>query len=170
MLFKNGVISDDDLQVPISSIRLGGAAPPTDATYKGGLVLGFSKSSNNTIYFTAQLPHKYVEGTDIELHFHWVIPTSGAGIGTENIKWDATCSWSNLGGSFPTETASTTTIDAQNTLMNEHILHSFPSLDGTDKSVSGILICSLTRDVSVANNYNDIAYLVAIDFHYTIAE
>jgi len=32
--------------------------------------------------------------------------------------------------------------------------------------VSEMIICSLTRDVSVANNYDDEVYLLEADFHY----
>jgi hypothetical protein len=159
----------DDLRVPITSIRLGGVRPPTETAYRGGLVAAFSSVSDNTIYFDAQLPHTYKQGTDIKVHIHWTLPTAGAGAGAENVKWDLTYSWQNIdGGTWPVESTATVTIDVQNFNADTHEVDGIATLSGTGKNISSMLICSLTRDVSVANDYGDDAYLVEVDFHYEI--
>lgn len=158
----------DDLQVPVSLIRLPAANPPSVAAYKGGQVLSFSSASDNYIYFNAQLPHTYKEGTDIVFHFHWVIPTAGAGGGAENVKWDVTYSWANIDASFPAESSGTVTVDVQDDTADDHMVDNIVTITGTGKTISSMLICSLQRDVSVANDYADVTYLVGIDFHHEI--
>lgn len=51
---------------------------------------------------------------------------------------------------------------------DDHMLDSIATITGTSKNVSSMLICSLTRDVSVANDYADNAYLVEVDSHFQI--
>jgi len=158
----------DDLQVPISTARLPTMSPPNVTGYKGGQVLAFGNVADSFIYFNAQLPHTYKEGTDIKLHLHWVIPTSGAGGGAENVKWDCSYSWANIDGTFPVASTGTVTVDVQNDVLDDHMVDTIVTISGSGKTISSMLICSLNRDTAVANNYGDDAYLVGIDFHHEI--
>jgi hypothetical protein len=162
----------DDLTVSIDSIRLMGANPPTATAYKGGYILAFPKTVDKTVYFNFQMPHGYKEGSDIEFHVHYVLPTAGAGGGAENIKWDFTYSWSNFvvgdeSGVVPDETAVSETIDVQDLDADTQYLGEVAEdIDGTDMKISSCLICSLTRDTGVADDYDDDVYLVSLDLHY----
>jgi len=51
---------------------------------------------------------------------------------------------------------------------DDHILTDIVNISGTGKKISSMLICSLTRDVGVANDYADDAYFLEADFHYEI--
>ena len=160
----------DDLRTPInSSLRVSGKQP-TETVYRGGIVYSFSKISDNQIAFNVQLPHKYKLGTDIEFHIHYILPTAGSGGGAENVKWDFTYSWADIGDAIPAKTTVNTTLDMQSKLADTHYLGEIAATivgSGTG-GVSSMLICSLTRDVSVANNYNDVVYMIEVDFHYQI--
>jgi len=160
----------DDMRTPASIAK---ALPGKEATfvaYRGGLVLNFAKNADQGIAFNVQLPHSYKLGTDIEFHVHAILPTSGAGVGAENLKFDFTHSWAAIGDAMPTETSVPKTTDVQNYVAHDHRLIeianaiSGSSIDG----VSSMLICSLTRDVSVANNYDDAVYVMEVDFHFQI--
>ncbi len=173
--FKSDVLNDvvmmndnnwDDLRFPVGAIKLGAANPPDEQAYKGGLVLSYPSNANRIAYVTAQMPHPWVEGSDVELHIHWVIPTSGAGGGAENVKWDFTYSWANQEAAFPAETSISVTIDVQNQVADVHTRTDMIIATGTDKTFSSVLIISIERDVSVANDYADKAYLVEFDIHY----
>ena len=164
--FNGDAVVWDDLQVPISSIRLGGVAPADEVAYKGGIVLSFDDGSDEYVYFVAQIPHSYNEGSDLDFHLHWTPKVSGSGSGAENVKWDLTYSWINIGGSFPAESSATVTIDVQDDSADDHKIDDVVTLSGSGKKVSSILICSLKRDTAVANNYADEAYVIAIDFHF----
>jgi len=161
----------DDLRVPVTAVRLGGGGshPPTETAYKGGIVLAFDTGpSSDCIQFVAQIPHSYKEGSEIECHIHWVIPTSGAGGGAENVKWDMTYSWANTGDEMPAETSASVTVDVQDVVADINTYTDIVDIDGTGKEISSMLICSLCRDPDVANDYTDDAYLFEIDFHFEI--
>ena len=159
----------DDLRFPASSVKGGGAFDTTPTAYKGGVVAAFSTGPNNeSVQFIVQLPHKYKEGSNLCFHLHWTIPTSGVGGGAENVKWDFTYSWTNINGSFPVATAATVTVDVQSVTVDDHVFTEIVDISGTGKKISSVLICSLTRDVGVANDYADDAYYIEADFHYEI--
>lgn len=157
----------DDLRFPASNIRLGGDAPATFQAFKDGGILSFASNTDQYIYVVAQLPHTWAEGTDIEAHVHWTIPTSGAGGGTaENVKWDLTYSWSNKEGIIPDSSSDTVTVDVRNTTANYHLQDSFGLISGVGKTYSSCLIISIKRDTSVANDYAYSVYLIEFDIHY----
>jgi len=160
----------DDLRTPVSQVRLSGSQPPTSTLYKGGEVLAFPSNADKTIYFNVQLPHKYKLGEDIEFHIHYVLPTTGSGLGAENVKWDFTYAWADIGDAIPAETPVPATLDMQNKSADTHYLGEIAgTIDGSGISgVSSMLICSLTRDTTVANNYTDDVYLMEVDFHFPL--
>ena len=158
----------DDLRFPASSVRVGSAQPASEQAYRGGIVLSFASNADNSIYFIAQMPHRWKEHSDIELHLHWTIPVSGAGGGAENVKWDLTYSMSNIEGSFPVESTATVTRDVQNDTANDHLYTEIVEIDMDGMTFSNCIIFSVTRDVSVANDYASAAYLVEADIHYMV--
>lgn len=160
----------DDVRTPISTVRLSGSQPPTTTLYKGGEVLAFPHTAAKTIYFNVQLPHSYKEAGNLEFHIHYAIETSGAnGVNPENVKWDFTYSWSNMTAAIPDATSDSATIDVKALTSATHYRGQIvASIDGTGKNISSMLICSLTRDVAVANNYAANVYLMEVDFHYPI--
>ena len=91
----------EDLRFPASSVKLDSTNPPTETSYKGGQILAFSDTTDNKIYFTVQIPHAYKLGSNLRPHIHVALPTAGAGVGAENIKFDLTYSLANLGDTFP---------------------------------------------------------------------
>lgn len=154
----------DDQQINISSVRLPASNMPTWTAYKGSQVLAFSPGE--IIYFTAQLSHKYMEGSDIEFHIHTVLPVAGSGAGAENVKWNFTYSWASIDDSFPAETTVSEEFDVQSRSADVHTLDQIAAtIDGTDQGISGVLLCSLERDNAMADEYGDDVYLVAADFH-----
>lgn len=157
----------NDLRIPTSSVVLVGAQPPNNVAYKSGYVLGFPTTPDKTVYLNAQLPHDYKEGTDVQLHIHWTIDTSGSGLGAENVKWDYTYSFSSPStGSFPAATASSATVDVQNDAADDHLVDTLVTITGTNMKISECFIISLTRDTSVASDYTGSAYLISVDIHY----
>lgn len=173
LVFNGDATVYDDLRFPAQSVKLDSTNPPTSTAYKGGSVLAFASNPSQKIYFNAQLPHGWKMG-DLNFHVHIVLPTAGAGGGTENVKFNLTYSWAYIGYDFPAETTITATRDVQNDGAGKHILMNIGTLlesnaAGTQsEGVSSMLICSLTRDVSVASDYAQPVYLVEADFHYEI--
>jgi len=160
----------DDLRTPANSSKKVPGKEAKDETYKSGLIIKFEKADDQAVAFNVQLSHNYKLGTDIEFHIHIVTPVAGSGSGAENVKFDFTYSWADIGDAFPDATTVIAIRDVQNDGADDHILMEIAdSIDGSGISgVSSMLICSLTRDVSVANNYDENIYLIEVDFHYQI--
>jgi len=158
----------DDLQINVSTIRTPAASAPTWTSYKGSEVLTFSKSATNVIYFNAQLPHRYKQGTDIEFHIHVAFPDNSAG----NSIWYFTYSWANVNSEFPAESNSGNITFASPTTTDRHALKSLiATIDGhtVSKNISSIILCSLSRlGGDGSDNYDNVIYLVGADFHYQI--
>ena len=151
----------DDQQVDIGRVRLGASAP-TWTAYKGSEVLAFDKAQDNKIFFTAQLSHKYKESSNIEFHIHEVFPDSNAG----NVRWIFTYSWASIGSDFPAESTTTIDIASPEDADNHQLDEIDESIDGTGKTISSVLLCSLTREGTHDNDtYDNSVYLVALDFH-----
>ena len=69
----------DDLRVAASAVRVPAVGGPDWAqvsdTGKGStgiFSLFFSPTAEESVYFPAQLPHGYKQGSDIEFHVHWM--------------------------------------------------------------------------------------------------
>lgn len=159
----------DDLQVPVTQVKLAGVSDPIWVAYRGGRVLAFAKNADNILYFNAQIPHRYREGADIEFHIHTVHPDGGAG----NSIWNFTYSWANIGEDFPVETAEDGVVIASPEDADKHEMHEIlEPISGIGKSISSVLLCSLQREgtaaAPVADDYDDAVYLAALDFHIPV--
>jgi len=158
----------DDLRFPASSVKIAGTKVPTLTAYKGGQILAFSdqavEANEEQITFIAQLPHTYKQGSSIHPHVHWVGEDNTAG----NVRWKFTYSWANINTAFPAE--SPLYIDAANMETDVHNINYFDLISGDGKQISSILICSLTRNSSHANDTftGKSAYLLEVDIHYEI--
>jgi len=160
-----GEVVWDDLRFPASAVRLGGGAAASEAAYKDGLVIEFVDNADSYLYFIAQLPHSWKEGSDIEVHIHWTLPVGGSGAGVENIKWDFTYSAANIGGTFPNSSSLSITRDVQNDVADHHRMTRLGYIINPNLEISNCIICSLKRDTGVADNTTLHAYIVELDFH-----
>ena len=157
----------EDLRSPANSIRLGGSSPATSVAYRGGEVISFAKNVNQYVYVDSQMPHSWEEGTDIVAHIHWTIPVSGLnGVNSENVKWDITYSWANMDAAFPVASSSSITVNVKAVSSDVHLLTSWTPFSGVGKIQSSMLIISIKRDTSVADNYDNAVYLTEFDIHF----
>lgn len=158
----------DDIRTPSNLSKKVPGKEAKDQAYKGGVVISFEDGADQAVSFNVQLPHGYKLGSDLEFHIHIALPTAGAGAGVENVAFDFTYSWANINNEFPAETTVSDTTDVQDYAADTHrLIEIGGSLDGSAiTGVSSMLICSLTRDVSVDDNYADDVYLIELDFHY----
>lgn len=151
----------DDQQINLGIVKKGSSAP-TDTLYKGSQVLAFDKAQDNIIYFTAQLSHRYKLESTVEFHLHATVPDNNAGV----VRWIFTYSWADIGDSFPTASSITVDQSVAANSQDDHLYVDIGDLTGSSDGVSSLLLCSLTREGTHANDtYNNDAYLVAADFH-----
>ena len=154
----------EDLAIAVGQVKLPGVSDPTWTAYKGGRVLSFSKAADNEISFTAQVPHGYKEGSDMEFHLHLAYPATGTG----DSRWIFTYSWANKDEDYPGETPHPADIASPNNADVHQYAEILDPIDGTGKTISSVLICSLMREGTDAVNddYDEAIYLVSADFHY----
>ena len=164
----------NDLRVPLSATNVGAARQPTFKQWRddgAGSVPGlygqvFPHSSEREVFFDAQLPHSYKEGTRIAPHVHFsplVAPADG-----ETVRFGLEYTWANVGGVFPT----TTTIYAEYTFDSDvvyaHLIGGFdPDIDEPTMKVSAMIGGRLFRDaLHVNDTHNEEIVVHEIDFHF----
>lgn len=166
----------EDLRVPMSSTRKGAAEDPTFKVFltDGSGSVGvyghhFKTNISEELFFEVQMPHGWVEGSDIFPHIHWSAKTN---VGTDKVRWGLEFIWVNVGGTFSTTTIlygedpipPVGTVDAY-----EHVISSLGNIDGTGQTLSSMLMCRVFRDGPHSNDtYGSDAILLQIDFHYQI--
>ena len=159
----------DDLRLTASHVRVPAEQNPTWTAYKGAQVLAFADQSvevnEEIIYYLTQLPHRYLPGSLIVPHVHWV----GEDTGAQDVVWQLTYSWANHDDVFPAETTIVTPADTNS---GNHQVTRFAPVDGTGMEWSSMIIGSLSRKSSaVEDTYaGKNAYLLELDFHYQVGQ
>lgn len=153
-----------DLSIAMAQARTPASLAPTWTPYKGSQVPAFSASQVNVLYFSAQLPHSYKEGTDLEFHIHIAYPDAVAG----NSVWYFTYSWANVGDPFLAPSDSGQVIIASPGVADQHDLAELITvINGAGKTISSVLLCSIQRTGTHGDdNYGNVIYLVSGDFHF----
>jgi hypothetical protein len=154
----------EDLTIPMTNIKAPLADPPTFTVYKNSEIPAFKKDATNILYFSAQLPHSYKEGSDMEFHLHLAYPTNGAG----NSIWYFTYSWANTSSAFPAASNSgNITIASPASTDNHQLAEIMATINGAGKTVSSVLLCSISRlGANGSDTYDDFIYLASGDFHF----
>lgn len=162
-LDENHLVYDDNA-ISFANVKLPTANEPTWTSYKGSEVLSFSPTQTNLVYFSTQLPHRYHAGSNIEFHIHVAYPTTAIATST----WEFTYSWASINSNFPTETTVTKQILSSG-VIDKHTMSMIAAIDGTGKTESSILVCSLKRLGADANDtYANSIYFISADFHIPI--
>ena len=162
----------DDLRFPVQALKINDARPPVwSDIITPGQTLAFEDKAialqEEQVSFIVQLPHSWAEGTQLYFHIHYAYPSS---IPDTRSTWTLEYDWQNEDGLFG---LGTTTITTYTEYSDADVLKSqrvyFPAIDGTGKTLSSIIVCSLTRHSSDASdNYTDNVNLLEVDVHYQI--
>jgi hypothetical protein len=164
----------EDLRVDGNMTRVGESAP-TFGVFLGGTYLQwFSKTTDNSVHFSVQMPHAWAEGTDIYPHVHWVPNSDGAP--AAHVVWTLEYTWQNAltGDVFhaTSETSGTLTnpsSEVSGAGQHAHYITDLGDISGTGKTISSVLVCRLYRDAdNAADDYDDTAGLLYFDIHYQV--
>lgn len=157
----------NDINMPAAALRLGATAPdPINILGAGSIEsLGFDGlATTESIHGSAELLHGYLEGSNIELHIHWMPTTANAG----NVKWQLEYSWQAVGGVFANPTI-VSVVQAAGGTVWRHNRASFPDISGVGKTINSAIVFRLFRDPSdAADTYPDDAALIQVGIHYQI--
>jgi hypothetical protein len=160
-----GIDAWEDLRFSPENVRINAAnSKPDIITFVGQTrCLGFDNTASEWVTFSAQLPHRWLQGTEVETHVHWA-PTSDA---DGNVRWVLEYTWANKDSIFPSiATTGGTGVAAS---QNRHTYTDLGELTGTGKTVSSVIMCRLLRDVSASGDtYAADAALLEVDFHYRV--
>jgi len=155
----------NDLQIAMANAKVPAASAPTWRYFQGVEVPAFSDTQVNVLYFTAQLTHTYLEGSDLEFHIHVAYPDANAG----DIRWYFNYSWANVDADFPAPTTVMLTASSPTTANRHQLISIAPVIDGTGKLISSVLVCSIQRLGNAGEDtYPSEIYLVSGDFHYLV--
>ena len=153
----------DDLRMPAVSINPPGAVSDPDRdTVDPGLL--FDPGTSELVHIIAQMPHSWIEGSEIRPHVHWS-PTS---TDTGSVVWQLEYQVQNSGDVLGAYTTITVT-QAASGVSGEQRIALFPAVPMTGFTLSAIVMCRLSRlATDGADTYTDDARLIEFDIHYQI--
>jgi hypothetical protein len=159
----------DDLRVPLTTAKAAGVKDPAFSAFRadggstGTFAWHFSGSTENELFFSAQLPHGYKLGTNLHPHIHWVGTTANTDAGS--VRFGIECSTSEIGGTylstrFFVATAPTHAVAYRSNLTELDEIPGFTT-------VSAVLVCRIFRDpTNAADNYPATIAMTDFDFHF----
>ncbi len=165
----------DDLRFPASSTNRGQLNAPDFArfardgagTSQGVYTLFFDDSTEEEVFFQAQLPHAWKEGSNISPHVHWT-PTSTLA-DTTDVVWGLEYTWQSIDGVFADTAIMYTTGAMPSSAVDlEHVLSEFPMMTGAGMTLSSMVMCRLFRAVDDGDTYGDDVAFLEADFHFEV--
>ena len=164
------IVGYDDIQGQLASARRFAGTEPTDRNYDHGTgdgvnyaCLGFDVG--DAVFSTWQTPHAMKLNSDLELHFHWSVPTSAAGkkfkLQFDMIEAGVHGTWATVAGSPFTKEV--TLAGGEESKHNLDVLDTFTS---KNTSVSSLYKVKLSRIAASSDEYGEEVYLDFIDGHY----
>lgn len=161
----------DDLRFPAQAINPPGQPSDPDRESTSGLFL-FAANGIELIYAFVQMPHTWLEGSDIVPHVHWTKTTSASGNVAWNLKYkkfyiglQGDANWTDLGvvSSSVPGTPDTDTI-------REHLISSWGEQTIlSDGTISDCLLFEISRlGGDAADTYGSDARLLEFDVHFQL--
>ena len=155
----------DDLRFPASGLNPPGPVNAPVTNSQTGL-LGFEDSKTNITAGIAQLPHSWVQGSEVRPHVHWVQPAAG------NVMWRLEYRlMPAYNGPFPSEWVTLTNANALGEYPGgDYVqLTNFPEIDMTGYEISSMILFRLSR---LGNDPLDTlpatVPLLEFDIHYRV--
>lgn len=164
----------EDLRIVPGAFQFPGVADPTLSAWQPGGVGStyFIYEFNNAdeVHFTCQMPHSYVEGSNLRPHIHWTPRDRGVAENGNTVAWKIDYSIADIVDAFP----SSTNLDLTDTCSGTNDLHEITSqgtITGTGLTVSHILQVRLYRDAGdtwATNTPGNRPCLLEFDIHFQI--
>lgn len=160
----------DDMRVEVGQLRHSGVG--TDPEYVAFMTSLYVRCFDNgeELQFATQIPHNYLEGSDLYVHAHWTPHTRGTAEAGKTVAWKVLYSASSISGVFP----SVTTADLTDTCTGTNNLHEITAsvtISGTGLGISSMIVGKVIRDAGdswATNTAGNRPGLLEVDFHYQI--
>lgn len=172
LVFHGNATVWDDQAISGVAVRGGASAPSFKPLSTTGLYLyAFSDNhgADETLYFTVQMPHGRLSGSDLDFHIH-LVPSANGSVGADAAHFRFTYQWVDINGIFSGTSSTeplTITVGAADAL--KHLLVSFSDIAGSGHTgLSSILTVALTRlskTDSATETYTGDLFLLSADCH-----
>ena len=170
MIKRRGVFYTD-LSIPFDRARVPAANDPTWSAFVGNLN-AFVFQLNDYLEFSSELLHGYQEGSDLEMHIHWV--TNGTDIDNRAVKWEIEYSFANrdaagFGDVFP----ATTVVSAEQVIPADtpnlsHAFKAITTVTGTGFEIGRALKGRVRRIAAAGTDPSSDPFGLAIGIHYRV--
>lgn len=175
VVFNGNATVWEDIRIIPGSFDRPGVADPAYVAYDvngGGVSTYLTEwAKNDLASFTVQIPHTYLEASNVYVHLHWTPGANGAGENGATVGWKIKHSWANIDGNFPT--MSTVDLsDACDGTSHKHQMTPDVSISGAGKTISSILMCNIVRtdtgadDTWSGSGAGNLPMLLEVDFHF----
>lgn len=162
----------DDMLINSGLFHFKGTADPTwnDWTIDGKTFRIMKFKSNDEIFFSIQIPHKYKEGSKLRPHLHWTPADRGNEESGNTVAWKLDYAFSNINDNFD----SSGTVDLTDTcdgVDDKHQVSGTSSWIDVGGKISGMLIGRLYRDSGdtwSSTSASQSPGLLQFDFHIEI--
>jgi hypothetical protein len=159
----------DDLRVSALTTKLPASGQPSfsqfaddGASSTGVYTYFFSDSTEQSVFFTIQMPHGYKFGTNLYPHVHWAPQSTDTG----QVDWFLEYTIANLDGLFG-NTNTVTMSDNGSGTINAHQMTEEAIIDGSNLTLSHMLICRLYRNGGQGNDdFSGNAAFLEFDIHF----
>ena len=164
----------DDIQ----PYYIGGQGPSVAADAQYGST-GFywkrmtdNHGKNEELQYGFQLPHRWLEGSDVHFHLH-IVPSANGSPGNEDVVIRVKYQWVNIGGTYSTTTNTefNTTFRVGAADANKGIIWAPTELSGAGKTISSdlmIIVARQSQTESATDNYTGDIYIRFVDLHVQI--
>lgn len=161
----------DDMRTPATATNIGTANAPifaklldNGAGSTGVYAWMFPQAVNRDLFFWAQFPHSWREGTLIEPHVHWCPTDANAG----DVFWRAETTIAKIGDPFPQSVLDSVAAPAAGVAF-EHQLSPLTPMTLSGDKISTMIGCRIIRGgANVLDTYGNDAALLEIDFHFQL--
>lgn len=165
----------EDMKILPSTFDFVGVGDPTLVAWQPGgsgatfRIWEFAQDDEG--FFTVQLSHGYVEGTDLYPHVHWTPKDNGVSESGNTVDWKMDYSIANVNDTY----GPSTTVSLKDTCSGENdkheIIGSSPKINGSGIKISAMLIGRIYRgtdDTWTGSTSTNLPCLLELDIHYQL--
>jgi len=154
----------DDLRFPSNAVNPPGLVSDPDVDTNDGTYL-FDAASTELLFFMAQMPHAWKEGSAIHPHVHWEPMSTNGG----NVLWRFSYQVANIGGVFSGAWTDLDVLDAGAGVLLTHQLAAWASVSMSGLTLSAMIKMKVSRiGGDGTDTFTADAKLLEFDLHYEI--
>ena len=164
----------DDLRIVPGAFQFAGSADPTLSAWQptgaGATFQVYEFTNADEVFFSIQMPHKYVQGSDLKPHIHWTPRARGVAESGKTVAWKLDYTIADVDENF----IASATVDLTDTCsgVNEkHEITVSETIVGTNLLISHMIIGRIYRDAGdswATNTPGNRPVLLEFDIHYQL--